>query len=276
MQKVVKQQDTIIYSNPFIYFYIVIITIIGSGNIATFFANKWYEAGFNILQVYSKHLANAKLLAVKVNADAIDDIDSIDNGADIYLVALPDDISKSIIPSLKIKNKKIVICAGSLALSEIDSKQNELASIWPIYSINKNLLPQNNIQVPLTYTCTNDNNCNWVHLLSEKISTHYFPLNDNKKSVLHLAATMANNFTNHIFTLCYELCLKYQLNFKYLLPLIENTVSKLNNQIPSALQTGPAKRKDYTTMEKHKILLDNELHKKLYEIISESIEKSNI
>lgn len=251
------------------------ITIIGSGNIATFFASKWYEAGFSILQVYSKHLVNAKILTQKVNAVAIDNLSKINSEAEIYLIALPDDISQNIIPELNFTNKKIVTCAGSLAISEMNSNQNELASIWPIYSINKNLLPQNNIQVPLAYTCTNNNNCNWVRFLCEKISTQYFPLDDKKKCVMHLAATMANNFTNHIFTLCYELCKKYQLDFKNLLPLIENTIFKLNYQIPSALQTGPAKRKDYATMEKHKKLLDNEQYKKLYELISESIEKSS-
>ncbi len=48
------------------------ITIIGSGNVATHLAAAFKNAGHSIVQVYSRDMQNASLLAYHVRAEAID------------------------------------------------------------------------------------------------------------------------------------------------------------------------------------------------------------
>jgi predicted short-subunit dehydrogenase-like oxidoreductase (DUF2520 family) len=67
-------------------------------------------------------------------------------------------------------------------------------------------------------------------------------------------------------------CREEGLDFYLLLPLIKETAEGLDNMSPAKLQTGPAVRGDYTTIDKHMALLFKYPQlKKIYELFSESI-----
>ncbi|MEP6794849.1 MAG: DUF2520 domain-containing protein, partial [Saprospiraceae bacterium] len=92
------------------------------------------------------------------------------------------------------------------------------------------------------------------------------------KSILHVAAVFANNFSNHMLTLAESICKEHQLPFEILKPLILETFSKAILSGPKESQTGPAVRGDDKTIEKHLHLLEN--HPELsdvYKIITNSI-----
>jgi len=67
------------------------ITIIGSGNVASWFAFKMKKAGYSILQVYSATLKNAQLLANTCGAEAIDNLDKLRYDSDLFLFSVKDD-----------------------------------------------------------------------------------------------------------------------------------------------------------------------------------------
>jgi hypothetical protein len=59
-----------------------------------------------------------------------------------------------------------------------------------------------------------------------------------------------------------------------LLPIIQDTVDKLQFSAASKNQTGPAIRHDEKTMKKHLMMLQTEDDKQIYEQISRSIQNS--
>ena len=61
------------------------------------------------------------------------------------------------------------------------------------------------------------------------------------------------------------------LDFEILKPLIKETVNKIHKLEPEKAQTGPAKRKDYNTINMHLKMLDEDKTRELYKIISEMI-----
>jgi glutamyl-tRNA reductase len=67
------------------------ITIIGSGNVATHLAAAFKNAGHRIVQVYSRDMQNAALLAYHVKAEPIDNLSQIDPETDIFIIAIKDD-----------------------------------------------------------------------------------------------------------------------------------------------------------------------------------------
>src|ERR1700722_727235 len=67
------------------------ITLIGSGNVATHFAAALKNAGHRIMQVYSRTMHNAALLAYHVKAEPIDDLDRIDLETDLFIISVKDD-----------------------------------------------------------------------------------------------------------------------------------------------------------------------------------------
>ena len=91
---------------------------------------------------------------------------------------------------------------------------------------------------------------------------------------LHVAAVVVSNFTNHLYTLAEDYCLKEGLDFKQLLPLIEETALRIKNTSPKLAQTGPAIRHDKETIQKHIELLKNHPQlKNLYVLLTESIQQ---
>jgi hypothetical protein len=91
---------------------------------------------------------------------------------------------------------------------------------------------------------------------------------------LHVAATIVNNFSNHLFALAENYCDQQKIDFKLLVPLIEETAKRTEQFSPSQMQTGPAIRNDIQTIQIHLEVLENfpEL-KRFYELFTESIQK---
>ena len=68
-----------------------------------------------------------------------------------------------------------------------------------------------------------------------------------------------------------ELCDTYKVPFDILKPLITETANKIQTLSPQEAQTGPAKRNDTITINKHLALLTDENHKEIYKILTKSI-----
>ena len=97
-------------------------------------------------------------------------------------------------------------------------------------------------------------------------------MNDEQKSIAHVSAVFANNFSNHLFAIAEKLLENQQIPFEIMMPLIKNMVEKLNNHSAAENQTGPAIRKDEKTIQKHLSLLTND-DKIIYETLTTSIQK---
>lgn len=70
-----------------------------------------------------------------------------------------------------------------------------------------------------------------------------------------------------------DYCRKGKIDFKQLLPLIEETAERVKTISPRQAQTGPALRHDIETIKKHLDLLQAYPQlKKLYEFMSENIQ----
>ena len=98
-------------------------------------------------------------------------------------------------------------------------------------------------------------------------------MNSNKRKHLHLSATIVNNFTNHLYANAKDICTENKIPFVFLKNLINETTSKAISFSPKKNQTGPAKRNDIDTINKHLELLENKPFKKVYKTLSESIIK---
>ena len=64
-----------------------------------------------------------------------------------------------------------------------------------------------------------------------------------------------NNFSNHLFAAAESFCEKENISFAVLQPIMEETVKRLRYVSPADVQTGPAKRNDGITLQKHREIL---------------------
>ncbi|MBS3914599.1 MAG: DUF2520 domain-containing protein [Bacteroidetes bacterium] len=94
----------------------------------------------------------------------------------------------------------------------------------------------------------------------------------DQRKAIHLAAVFANNFTNAMYGIAENLSKKAALPQDVLLPLMQQTVRKLEFLHADEAQTGPAKRGDIATIERHMQMLKNDSeYAKIYELLSNYI-----
>jgi predicted short-subunit dehydrogenase-like oxidoreductase (DUF2520 family) len=249
------------------------IAFIGSGNVATFYSKKFAAAGHEILQIMSSTLSHAQELAKEFGCEAIHDLTRLTQQADVYILAMNDNSVKRYNDLLHIPNKTVIHTAGSIALNELSNISQHVSCIWCLYSIKKESLPTRT-DIPVFINSTTSQGETVAKELASAISTAVNTMDDEKKLNLHLAAVLVNNYTNHLAAVAANVLNTKQIPFHYLLPILQQTVEKLDVQSPLHAQTGPALRRDTVIMEKHVALLENHPEwQALYRALAESIQR---
>jgi predicted short-subunit dehydrogenase-like oxidoreductase (DUF2520 family) len=129
---------------------------------------------------------------------------------------------------------------------------------------------------PLCIEANNESNYKFLQEVAEDISKNVYKIDSKERLSLHIAAVYACNFVNHMYAMAEEIISQHQLNWELLHPLIQETAEKIKYSKPSRAQTGPAVRKDKSTLDKHlNFLTGNEKLQKLYSFVSDSIWEYN-
>lgn len=249
------------------------IVLVGSGNTATVLGRKSIAAGHKVLQVYSPQDNHARLLAGRLNSTPVSSVSAIERNADLMLIAIKDDALPPFLKSLGEIKSLAVHTAGALSVDILNSTGNQFGVLYPLQSLRKEI----EIIPPLTVLVDGhqQKSKDLVKYFASTIAERVIEADDDTRLKYHLAGTMMNNFSNYIFSLTELFCEKENIDFAVLQPLLEETVVRLRNTSPHAAQTGPAFRKDLSTLQKHRDLLKNYPDiLNFYELFTESIQKS--
>jgi predicted short-subunit dehydrogenase-like oxidoreductase (DUF2520 family) len=226
------------------------ITIIGSGNVATHLAAAFKNAGHAIVQVYSRDLQNASLLAYHVKAEAIDNLEHINPETDLFIIAVKDDAIESIAAELAKYSKPIVHTSGATSLQALLKYTQNAGVFYPLQTFSKTRELNFNT-VPLCIEGADEKIISTLNELAYTISQNVYRVNSEQRKTLHLAAVFACNFPNYLYHVSQQLLAEKQLSFDLLRPLILETAEKVHERLPSGVQTGPAVRNDEKTMATH-------------------------
>ena len=249
------------------------IVIIGSGNVAAVLGRKFKAAGHNIIQIYSRNAAAASGLAYEWDTESANYKILINKNADIYLIAVSDDAIDDVVDELKLPGKVVAHTAASVPKEVLKNVTTHYGVFYPLQSLRKEMvtLPD----VPIFFDGNDDVARRKLETLARSISSeNVTEAGDNARAKLHVAAVVVSNFTNHLYKLAEDYCRKEGLDFKQLLPLIEETALRLKSTSPSAAQTGPALRHDKETIQKHlSLLAAHPQLKNMYLLLTESIQQ---
>lgn len=249
------------------------IVIIGTGNTATVLGRKLRQAGHKILQVFGRDSIAASKLAYELGTESTNYWNVVNRNADLYILAVSDIAIDEIIKELRLDGKTIVHTAASVSKSILENKAEHFGVFYPLQSLKKEIghIPE----IPIIIDASDETTLHELDVLAHTISATVVEANDETRLKLHMVAVFVNNFVNHIYALAEKYCKDEGLDFNLLLPLIEETASRLNDIPPSKTQTGPAMRNDRVTIEKHLALLEKYPQlKKMYELFTESIYSS--
>lgn len=250
------------------------IVIIGTGNAATVIGRKFKAAGHKIVQVVGRNSGAASELAYALDTISTNYLSAINRNAEVYLIAVTDGAIATVINDLKLPGKIVAHTAASVPMEILKTVTDHYGVFYPLQTLRKETDPVTDI--PIFIDGSDDMTIRSLQALAHSISGDQVtvrPGND-ERARLHVAAVFVNNFTNYLYVLAETYCRKEGIDFKLLLPLIEETALRVKTNSPRVVQTGPAMRHDKMTIERHLQLLEQypEL-KKVYAFLSDSIEQ---
>ena len=250
------------------------IGIIGSGNVAQHlivaFQKSIYEgAGIQITTVFSRQkTALSNLLDFNIICSDWDNLKE----ADIYLIAVSDNVIAEVSEKIPFKNKLVVHTSGALSLEAINTK-NRKGVFYPLQTFSKNVAI-NFKTIPICLESENSADLKLLKKVANAISDSVYEINSEQRKAVHVAAVFVNNFTNNLYKIGNDICIKNKIPFEIVLPLIKETAEKITRLSPLDAQTGPAIRNDEETINSHLAFLTNENQKNIYKILTQSIQNN--
>lgn len=250
------------------------VAVIGAGNVATQLTTQLHRLSFQIVQVYSRTLESAKILAEKVEAIPITNISDIIDNADLYIFSVKDDIIEGLLPQLEANNGLWLHTAGSIPMGIFKDYTNNYGVLYPFQTFSKNREVDWH-KIPLFIEASNEQSLDKLASIANKLSNSVTELTSTDRKYLHLTGVFACNFTNHMYTLSEAILKKINLPFEAILPLIDETVAKVHSLPPAQAQTGPAVRYDKNVINSHLELIEDPKIRELYKLLSEDIHRIN-
>lgn len=250
------------------------IVIIGSGNLATHLAIRLTKKGFSILQIISRNKTTGSKLAQVTHSEFTSDFKKINLKASIVLICVSDDGIAEVAKKIPKGNYCILHTSGGTDLAVLKKHHRNCGVLYPLQTFVSGQKVKWS-STPVFIEGSNKKNLELIASIGERLTKQVFQASSKQRLNIHLAAVISTNFTNHLFFLAEKLLKESKAGeFKILLPLINQSIKNIQHQSPFQTQTGPAKRGDKSTMEKHlKILNTDKSLREIYRILSESISR---
>lgn len=251
------------------------VSFIGSGNVAWHLSHALDAAGHTIEQVISKTEENAAELAKKFGSYFSDDISKIDTSVDACICCVSDDQLKTVVHSIPKSRMIILHTCGSQSMDILEPASPNFGVFYPLQSFSKGKAIDM-LNVPFLLEASNNQTNDVVHALADSISNNIRQANSTQRLQYHLSAVFANNFVNRLYHEADRYLQENDLDFSVLIPIIQETAAKIKTLSPKDAQTGPAKRGDIQTIEKHlKLLADHKDLQQLYVNFTNAIQDEN-
>lgn len=225
------------------------ISLIGSGNVASVLGRVIKQKNHEVIQVISRDVDNARLLADELGAAYSDFSGKPDVNADIFILAIADQALEHFFTSCGMANKMVVHTAGSVSIDVLSKFSSSYGVLYPLQSLRKemHIIPR----IPFLIDANTTEGLEFLQQFAGSLSDSVKHVGDEERLKIHAAAVIVSNFTNHLYAIAEDFCQKEDLDFNMLKPLILETAYRVQNASPSLVQTGPAVRKDILTMDKH-------------------------
>ena len=223
------------------------VSILGTGNVAKQLFDSLNSAdGVRVEQVAGRNQQALKKFAkTGAKTSTFDQLLAVD----IFIIAVSDNAVTEVAGFLKDKSELVVHTAGSVAISAIAGCTRR-GVFYPLQTFSKTSAV-NMAKVPICIEASNKEDVKLLQTLGSAISQSVIEVSTEQRKTLHLAAVFCNNFTNHMYHIGEHLCKKEGLPFDLLIPLIEQTTTKIQTTDAFTAQSGPARRHDTETLARH-------------------------
>lgn len=242
------------------------LVILGTGTLSRHLYRAFSQAkGVNLIQLVGRN--QGALREFPGDVPKTDDFNAIME-ADIYLIAVKDDAIGEVSKVLSDRSGLVVHCSGTVEMEALETPNRGV--FYPLQTFSRDREVDFG-ELPICVEAEHAHSLEFLKSLAATLSNKVHEIDSQKRKKLHLAAVFVNNFTNYLYGVGEQLCVSQGLSFDLLKPLILETALKVQHISPERAQTGPARRGDQGTIQRHLELLADPRHKGLYALLSESI-----
>ncbi|WP_370476512.1 Rossmann-like and DUF2520 domain-containing protein [Tamlana flava] len=247
------------------------VVILGAGNVATHLFKAFQKTeNVSVVQWYNRSLD--AINPYKNDVEITSNLSQL-KSADVYILAVSDDVVGELSSKLPFENRLVVHTSGSVGIHDLD-KKHKRGVLYPLQSFSKTA-EIDFANVPICIETIDKEDYHVLKELAKSLGSQTKRVNSNQRRVLHLAAVFVNNFTNQLYRIGHEITESESAEFDLLKPLILETANKVQELSPYMAQTGPAKRNDQKTIKRHLTLLEKGHHKEVYELLTKSIQHTH-
>lgn len=248
------------------------ISIVGAGNVATHLAMRLKQQGCDIFQVWSRTLTSAQTLATKTGAMATSDINELKGDVDVIFFCVKDGALRDVISHFNLETPALMVhTAGSMPISVFEGHSQSYGVMYPLQTFSRERQIDFST-VPCFIEAVDEQSMERLKPVTHIVSNKVLQLDSANRKFLHLSAVFACNFANHCYELAREILSRANVSFDALLPLIDETASKVHDMQPLQAQTGPAVRYDLNVISKQlEELNDYPKAKEIYRVMTDSI-----
>ncbi|MEA1786198.1 DUF2520 domain-containing protein [Arenibacter sp. GZD96] len=249
----------------------ITVVLLGGGNLALHLFDALQKSKeCSVLQYYNRSIEKIAHLSGAVSiTNNLQEIVS----ADLYIVAVSDDAIAKVAKNITKHNALIAHTSGSAPLAVLPPHSRK-ASFYLLQTFTKGRALDFQ-SVPICLETEDEADFTLLKRLAMSLSRSVHHISTPQRQALHLAAVFVNNFTNHLYLIGQEICVAQGLSFDLLRPLIMETAKKIESLSPFEAQTGPAKRGDTKTLQRHQRQLQQKNRKEMYILLSQSIENTH-
>lgn len=250
------------------------VSFIGSGNVAWHLAPALDNAGHVVKEVFSRHPQHAEALTDRLyQAEVKATLDFSTSPSRLFIVAVSDDALAEVAREVILPDGSLLVhTSGSQPLDVLQfAAAAHIAVFYPLQTFTKTKKVELRT-TPILIETLQEETLEILTDVARSISQRVQRIFPEERLALHVAAVFASNFTNHMLAISQHILQHHQLPTDLLAPLVRETFDKLQSLTPTRAQTGPARRGDLETLDRHMAFLkdDPELAA-LYKVISQHI-----
>jgi predicted short-subunit dehydrogenase-like oxidoreductase (DUF2520 family) len=245
------------------------VCIIGTGNVSWHFEHL-LSFRHEIVQIVTRSPDKKS----SFNNIPLVSYDQISRECDMYILCVSDDVIEQVahqISTFIAPTAFVVHTSGTKSVTTLKAINARLGVMWPIQSLRMHSLVDRN-DIPFGITSTTDNDLKDLVHFVESVCPQVYKIEDHEKPHYHLMSVWLNNFINHMIYYSEKYCEEHELDSQIFGKLIKQTILKHKHANAFDTQTGPARRHDQSTMDRHLEMLDgHENMQAIYKLFSKSI-----
>lgn len=218
------------------------------------------------------HLAKAFADVADVSVIDPHTLARLNPAADYTLICVSDNAVPEVAAKLAETSGIVAHTSGSVPLSALPSSGCHANGVfYPLQTFSRDVVLDYS-EIPVFIEGENEETAERLERLARLMSGNVRRARSDTRRRIHLASVVACNFTNHLYALADDILKSDGIGFDALSPLIKETARKAALGDPAANQTGPARRGDSSTINRHlDMLAGNPRLRKIYRLLSDSI-----